>query len=175
MVIGVVILIFIISIFFSKTDFLKSDQQKKILGQQQELILQTPSPTPTPTSTPKPTGNPTPTLSNNSQVIIKQEVKDNSKANQNFNSSDFKYPQSNQISSSGNNLILESNDSYDLITNWYKEKIRSLGFKSKSFVQTKTNGNILNKLVGASGSTEVMVEIKKSAEISIVSITVILL
>lgn len=108
--------------------------------------------------------------SNNSQVTIKKEVKDNSSTPQTFNLSDFKYPNSNQSSGSGNNIILESNDNPDLITDWYKEKIRSLGFKSKSFVQTKTNGNILNKLVAASGNREIRVEIEKSANSPKVSI-----
>lgn len=170
MSLGVAILLVIISIFFSKTDFNISDQQKKILGQQQEFV--SPTPSSIPTLIPLPAEEATSTF----------KVKDNSSTLQTSNLSDFNYPSSNQISNVGNTLILESNDNPDLITDWYKEKIRSLGFKSKSFVQTKTNGNILNKLVAASaeldsasGSIEVSVEIKKSAEVSKVSITITLI
>ncbi|MFH0936824.1 MAG: hypothetical protein V1808_00850 [Candidatus Daviesbacteria bacterium] len=163
MAIAVIILIFMISMFFTKTDFLKSDQQKKILGQQQEFVSVTPSSTLT--IIPSPTSKPTPTSSNNSPTS----------QTSGSGLSDFKYPSSNQISSTPDTLILESNDNPDLITNWYKEKIRSLGYKSKSFVQTKTNRNILNKLGAASGSMEVRVEIKKTAEVSTVSITITLL
>ena len=132
MAVGVVILILMISAFFAKTDFFKSDQQKKIMGQQQEFLSGTPSSTPS--STPPPSPNPSPTSAKNSQT------------SQTSGLSDLKYPSSDQNSTTSETLILESNDHPDLITSWYKDKIRSLGFKSKSFVQTKTNGNILNKL-----------------------------
>jgi len=45
---------------------------------------------------------------------------------------------------------------------WHKEKITSMGMNAKSFVQTNTNGNILNKLVSANGETKVSIEISKN-------------
>ena len=81
------------------------------------------------------------------------------------NNLDFKYPNS-VILENSNELVLESDDNPDTITNWYKEKIKNSGMNSKAFVQTKTNDNVLNKLAGASGTREVNVEIiKKSGEI----------
>ena len=45
---------------------------------------------------------------------------------------------------------------------WYKEKIKALGMNTTSFVQTKTNGDVLNKLVGSRGQQKVEVEIIKN-------------
>jgi len=76
------------------------------------------------------------------------------------------------LESSSASSVFESNDDPDLITNWYKEKIKSLGMNSKSFVQTKTNGNVLNKLVGARGDKEIRVGIVKKNDESVTKITV---
>lgn len=84
----------------------------------------------------------------------------------------YKYPNSQTINSTGNALSLVSNDGSDKITNWYKERIRSEGLNVKSFVTTKTNGNVLNKLVGASGWNEVSIEIKKDANARIANILI---
>lgn len=88
------------------------------------------------------------------------------------NTSSFIYPNSNQIGQDGNAITLESNDSANIITDWYKEKIKSIGMKATSFVQTSTNGNILNKLVGAKSNEKVEVEIKKKANESMVKIKI---
>lgn len=77
------------------------------------------------------------------------------------------YPGASIISQSSNEFVLQSSDSPDTITPWYKEKIKSMGMSSKSFVTTKTNGNVLNKLVGADGKNEIRVEISKQANESI--------
>lgn len=74
---------------------------------------------------------------------------------------DLKYPSSTQVSQNGNTTIYESTDDSDIITNWYKQKIESLNMNVKSFVTTKTNGNVLNKLVGADENREIRVEITK--------------
>lgn len=73
----------------------------------------------------------------------------------------FIYPGSEAVNSSDSSLLLRSSDETENITNWYKEKITSEHMNAKSFVATKTNGNILNKLVGANGELEIVVEIKK--------------
>lgn len=75
----------------------------------------------------------------------------------------FIYPNSQQINISTNRIILESLDSPTAITDWYKDKIKSLGMSATSFVQTSTNDNVLNKLVGSSGNQQVRVEISKPA------------
>lgn len=79
------------------------------------------------------------------------------------NLSDYKYPNSQTVSSTANSLLLNSPDNSDTITDWYKEKIRGEGMNVKTFVTTKTNDNVLNKLVGADGNKEIRIEIKKEA------------
>lgn len=114
----------------------------------------TPSPTPSPRAsslvTPKPLGTSAPQIEN-TKVL--------------------KYPNSVQISQN-ESTIYESSDDADKITNWYKDKIKSMNMRVKSFVTTKTNGNILNKLVGADGKKEIKVEITKKDDDQKVTITV---
>lgn len=88
------------------------------------------------------------------------------------NLSSFQYPNSQVVSSGENSLILNSIDSSDTITDWYKEKIKGEGMSVTSFVTTKTNDNVLNKLVGADGEREIRVEITKDAGSSTVKISV---
>lgn len=90
----------------------------------------------------------------------------------NSNILDYKYPNSQLISSSEYFLSLESSDNSDVITNWYKEKVNSLGMNVKTFVTTKANDKVLNKLVGADGDKEISVEISKENEASSVKISV---
>ena len=123
-------------------------------------IIQSPSPTPTHSSaTIAPaTNTPTPTLHVSTPPSISID--------------EFRYANSSTKSSNSTSLTLESTDDSDTITNWYKEKIKSAGMNTKSFVTTKTNGNVLNKLVGANGKTQIRVEISKSAGSDTVEITV---
>ena len=118
----------------------------------------TPTPTPQPTN-PPPTSTPTPTNKPNPQP---QTV------------TDFQYPNSNVVSINGNTTIFESTDDPKKITNWYKDKIKSMGMNATSFVQTNTNGNILNKLVGANGNRKVEIEITKQNNQPTVKISVTL-
>lgn len=158
----VVIIMLMSSILIAKTDIQKNNQQQDVLGQWSESLSETltPSPTATPTLILSPQPTPTPSKAPISQI---------------FNLEDFKYPSSKQISCLENNCLLESNDNHDLITNWYEEKIKSLGFKSKSFVKTSSNGKVLNKLVGGMSDREVRVEIEKLSGESKISIKVSLL
>ena len=107
--------------------------------------------TPTKTLTPFPTNTPKPASSNLSS---------------------YQYPNSQVVSSGDNSLILNSTDNADTITDWYKEKIKGEGMSVTSFVTTKTNDNVLNKLVGADGEREIRVEITKDAASSTVKISV---
>ncbi len=84
----------------------------------------------------------------------------------------YMYPNSSVVSSSNNFLSLTSEDSADVITDWYKNKIDSEGMNVTSFVTTNTNDNVLNKLVGADGTYEVSVEISKISNSSTVHIEV---
>lgn len=111
-----------------------------------------PSATPAPTKKPTPPTQPTP----KDETLL----------------SKLQYPNATKESTSENTLVLRSNDDSDIITDWYKEKIIGLGMNTKSFVKTKTNDNVLNKLVGADGQTEIRVEITKQANSSATEIKV---
>lgn len=75
---------------------------------------------------------------------------------------DFYYPDSQQSTPNKNSVILENSDNPKDITDWYKNKIKSLGFKTTSVIETNTNGNILNTLVAVNNSQQVDIEISKN-------------
>lgn len=158
------VLVLVISALISK-----QLDSKNIQSQVEVLSEQTESPSPSPKQTQFPSSVPS-----NVSVIIKQEVRDNSQNIQSINLSDLKYPNSSQISTNVNTSVLESIDDPKTITDWYKEKIISLGYKSKSFVQTTTNGNVLNKLVGVSSGSEIRVDIEKKSTESKTRITIVI-
>ncbi|OGG03275.1 hypothetical protein A2W14_00345 [Candidatus Gottesmanbacteria bacterium RBG_16_37_8] len=118
-----------------------------------------------PTNTPTPTAFPSPTifLPNDTPTPVVQNESNNNT---------LIYPNSTVISETGNLIVLQNNDDPQTITDWYKQKIESLNLNAKSYVVTNANGNVLNKLVGASGNMEVRVEIIKKASESIVEIKV---
>ncbi|OGG01811.1 hypothetical protein A2Z33_00950 [Candidatus Gottesmanbacteria bacterium RBG_16_52_11] len=76
---------------------------------------------------------------------------------------DYIYPGATVRSQSEDSLSLESGDSPDKVTDWYEEKIRSAGMNVRSFVKTKTNGKVLNKL-SAAGTDDVSISIEISRE-----------
>ena len=84
----------------------------------------------------------------------------------------FIYPNAILISKSEIKIILNSSDNPDEITKWYEQKIKSLSLNTTSFVKTKTNDDVLNKLVAASEQRKVSVEIEKSHQENITKITV---
>ncbi|MBI2011167.1 hypothetical protein HYS91_00210 [Candidatus Daviesbacteria bacterium] len=85
---------------------------------------------------------------------------------------DFIFPGSTIVNKTNVTLSLSSNKSSDEITNWYKEKIKSLNFNVNSNVTTQTNGNVLNKLSAAKINLKVNIEIRKSTNDKNVSIVV---
>ena len=92
--------------------------------------------------------------------------------NSSFNISDFIYPNSQAIDQKDGEVKLKSGDGSDKITNWYKEKIKSLGMSVNTFVVTKANDKVLNKLVGAGSNREVRITIEKGEGASEVIITI---
>ena len=94
---------------------------------------------------------------------IINEVEDYSPPSQQNNTNDFIYPGANIRSESGNFMVLDTTDNPQVVTDWYKEKIRSTGSNVTSFVTTATNGNIKNELEGAGTEMHVEVKIEKSA------------
>lgn len=101
------------------------------------LPTKTVSPTITP-HTPTPTGKP----SNTSEP-------------------ELEYPNSEKKAVIGKNIILESFDNPFEITSWYQQKVKAADFKITSFIQTTTNGDVLNKIVGIDDKKEIRVEISK--------------
>lgn len=88
------------------------------------------------------------------------------------NLSAFIYPGAKILTQTQTSVNLESFEDPEKITNWYKDKIVSLGMNVKSFVTTKTNDKVLNKLAGADGKREINVEISKDSGTSLVKISV---
>ncbi len=84
----------------------------------------------------------------------------------------YTFPSSVTKSSAAKKLELETTAPVDEVTEWYKEKIRSLGFNAKSFSQTTTNGEILNKLSAAKPGEKIDITIKNDQTTSKVLITV---
>lgn len=151
-----IVILFAIS-FIQKENLGNKDNQKK--------NIMTPMPTPTqiPTSSPIPTQTPNPTL-------LSPTLTSASSSQKNIRS--FIYPGSTILNQSGDEITLQSTDDPQAITNWYKEKITSMGMNTKSFVQTNTNGNVLNKLAGSDGEHKVEIKISKKNNESAVEISV---
>jgi len=134
----------------------KGVSNQEVLSQTQEAQEPDSSPTdstsptlpPTHTPTPKPTRPPSSSISA------------------------FVYPGASLKSQTTTSLALESNDDTDKITDWYKTKIEELGMNVKSFVTTRANDKVLNKLSAADGAREINVEISKQQGTSLVVISV---
>lgn len=153
---NIVIISFALFIFFSGV-YVGQKQSPPVLSSESEE-----SPQPTPEVTPQPTVIPTPQPMKSDTPQTSVEV----------NMQNYIYPGAKVTVSTSTSLNLESNDNPDTITNWYKDKIKSESMNVTSFVVTKTNGNVLNKLVGAKEGMELRVEIKKNAKDSTVYIIV---
>lgn len=140
----------------------------------QKSVTVTPSfPTPTPSLTPVITQQPS-TAGEDKNVMFDKPKNTPSPSPQNNSGStaDFRYPNSSQVGVSGNTTTYESSDNPKTITDWYKDRIKSVGMNTTSFVQTTTNGNVFNSLAGAERGRQVKVEIKKGASESTVKISV---
>jgi len=122
--------------------------QQEVLGEIIPTTSPAPSETHTPTITPSSTQNSSTTLT------------------------DFIYPNANINAQSETSLTLSASDDAQVITDWYKNKIKELGMNTRSFVQTKTNDNVNNVLSAAKGSDEIKVTITKKAGDQQVSIVV---
>lgn len=156
------ILIIILVIVITAQNTTKRDDDKVISDTIKPSTV-TPSTSPTDNPTITPSQTPTPTTITPSPKPT----------NENQSNVDFKYPNSATISQNGSETVYESTDDPKKITDWYKDKIKSIGMKATSFVQTSTNGNVLNKLVGANQNQEVRIEITKQSNNALVKIVVV--
>ena len=87
---------------------------------------------------------------------------------------DFAYPGASLLENRANTTIYQTGDLPTAVTAWYKGEINRRGMSTTSFIQTSTNDNILNKLVGAKNNATVAVEISRAAADSKTKITVTL-
>ena len=127
----------------------ESDEESEVVVEENEIDIIIPSIKPSPTKVPVPTQSP-----------------------QTSNILEYKYPNSQIVSSTSTSMSLESSDNSDSITDWYKGKINSLGMNVKTFVTTSANEKVLNRLVGADGVKEINIEISKEDSQSIVKISI---
>ena len=82
------------------------------------------------------------------------------------------YPGATVNKEGGTAAELSTADASDTVTEWYKTKIKDKNYSVKTFVQTTTNGKVLNKLVGDNGEEEIRVEISREpGGVTIVSLT----
>lgn len=133
-----------------KKNFPQKNSQKSVLSDKTTPLPASEQATPTATLSPTPQPESNHRLENTPAPTLKQ----------NQTSLDFQtfiYPGSQKI----NETMYEHSDNPEVITDWYKNKIRESNMSSKSFVQTNTNGNILNKLAGSDGKTSIQVQIEK--------------
>lgn len=85
---------------------------------------------------------------------------------------EYVYPNSRTVKTLSKGLVLESTDSVQLITDWYKSRINALDFNAKSFTQSNTNNETLSKISAARPGENLEVTIKKDQTTSKVEITV---
>lgn len=160
---GVLLILFVLVSFIERGVIPTYTKNAQSLTARKEQVIPTPIATTFPTVSPSPSKylSISPVLSPSPKTITLDQT-----------IFDLKYPSSIQVGTGENSISLESTDAPTTITNWYKEKIKSLGMSAKSFVQTNTNGNILNKLVGTDGRYQVRVEIGRHNNESIVHVSV---
>ena len=127
-----------------------------------------------PSSTPFPTGSEKPIFS--PSAVVKGSVSSTTVPEASKPASDilgsFQYPRSNIISKTESEMVLENSGQENIVTNWYKNKIESQRYSSKSYALTNTNGNILNKLSAAKNGSKVEIEIKKDSSESKIHIII---
>ena len=85
---------------------------------------------------------------------------------------DFRYPGSELVSASFNNLILQSSDDVNAVTDWYANKIRDLNLNSVSKILTNSNDNILKTISASSSNQSVYIQITKRSGSNTTKITV---
>ncbi|MCL5090731.1 MAG: hypothetical protein M1514_01840 [Patescibacteria group bacterium] len=80
-----------------------------------------------------------------------------------FNINDFFYPKAVLVGNLNGNYLLKTDDSMENVIGWYKNKIPSSKMNVKTLIQTNTNGNIINQLVGSGPEGELRIEMSKES------------
>lgn len=139
-----------------------------ILGVAEISMNTTPSKTPTPT--PKEeiekeqgtTSTTTSQVQTDSSVKIIVTVAPTAEPEQTTAPTNYLYPGAKVVSQSTDEIQLETTDSPQQVTDWYKNYIQENEMNTTSFVTTNTNSNVLNRLVGTGNAKKIDVEIKKT-------------
>lgn len=76
--------------------------------------------------------------------------------------SEFIYPGAQIEKEDQSHLELTSSASTQDITSWYEQQITILGFGSKAFAKTSSNGNIENKLAGSKQGQTISIVLTKN-------------
>lgn len=76
-------------------------------------------------------------------------------------SNQFVYPHAQAVNQDQSIVNLESDDDPTVITNWYQDKIKELGLTITTSIQTNTNGNLSNKLIGEGRNQFINIEVTK--------------
>ncbi len=131
----------------------RTDTPRVLSSHDEPLITGTATPTPTstltPTSTPTKAPTPTPTPLSDNTV---------------YTDTAFRFPNSKVIHERQGKLELESSDNVVTITDWYKQLIERQHMNTKTFVQTKANGKVNNKLVANSAKEEWEITIQQESD-----------
>lgn len=157
-----------------------------ILGVAEISMNTSPTPTQKPEADSEQNSNITPEVKteteNSSDTITKTEenitiavtVKPTQKNNEEIFSKNYLYPEATLISESTNKVLLESKNSTQEITEWYKSYIQDNQMNTTSFVTTNSNNNVLNKLAGSGNGKSISIEIQKNENEDVTHITILL-
>jgi len=145
---AVLVIVIAITASFQK-NFLRNIKNKE--ENTEKKILSTPILTPVTKST----GFPTPSSFSKRQISISRAI------SKSINS--FVYPGSEVKIIEINKVEMQSKSDPQVITDWYKEKIRGLGMRVNSFIQTNANGNVLNRLVSQNAEFKIDINITRKS------------
>ncbi len=128
-----------------------------------ETASPSPTPTPTPTNTPMVTATasatPKPTVQSTAQTSISEWVYTG---------------QISDKSQTEDALSFTTTDDPKTVTAWYKQKMTTLGFSTKSVIQTQSNAKVLNKIAGSGERGSVAIEIAEDSKNAPTHVTVTL-
>lgn len=110
----------------------------------------------------KNTGTPTPTT-----TVVKAE-----KEAASLVLDDLRYPGAEVVRLTADSYQLKSFDDVQVVTDWYKAKINDLQMTVKTFIQTNSNGQISNQLLGSNYEKQVKVTINKNSPAVVITVVI---
>lgn len=146
----------------------KQTESPQVLSAQNGAVPVTPETSETPSPTPSPSVTVTPTAT----VRATATPTATPTPSQSAAGSSLRYPNSKVVEESGSRIKLESTDTDEQVTDWYKRLLEEKHMNAKSIVQTKTNGRVLNKLAGSNGDEAVEISIERDSETAVVKIVI---